>query len=101
STIPMLLTVDRMRDEGFDVEVIEFQSPETMSLAMQSGDIHLGSTNAGTVFSAIDAGFDGVAFMGSAAADFLMVARTGINECADLDGRAVAIQSTVSTTGAL
>jgi ABC-type nitrate/sulfonate/bicarbonate transport system substrate-binding protein len=101
STVPMLMTADRLREKGFKVEVVEFQSPETMSLALQAGEIHLGSTNAGTVFSAIDAGFDGIAFMGSAAADFLMVARTGLDTCADLDGRAVAIQSTVSTTGAL
>ena len=101
SNVPMLLAVDRMTEEGYDVEVIDFQSPETMALALQSGDVDIASTSAGTAFSAIDAGFDARAFMGSARADFQMVAKPEFDSCESLDGKRVAVQSREGTTGVL
>lgn len=101
SNVILLLTVDRMNEAGNPVEVIDFTSPETMSLALQNGDVDFVSTSAGTALSAIDAGFEAKAFMGSAAADFQMVARKEFTSCESLDGRRVAIQSREGTTGVL
>jgi ABC-type nitrate/sulfonate/bicarbonate transport system substrate-binding protein len=97
----MFVTLDRMKAEGYDVQRIDFQSPETMTLALQQGQVDIIGTSAGTVFSAIDAGFDGKAFLGMASSDFLMVARKDLTTCASLDGKRVAVQSREGTTGVL
>jgi ABC-type nitrate/sulfonate/bicarbonate transport system substrate-binding protein len=99
--VPMLIALDRMKAEGYDVETVEFQSPETLALAMQNGEVDLVGTSAGTAFSAIDAGFAGKAFLGMAVSDFLMVATKDLTTCESLDGKNVAVQSREGTTGVL
>src|SRR5689334_19068691 len=61
---PMAIAVDRLKQKGAKIEVVEFQSPETMMLALQQGQVDMVGTSAGTAFSAIDAGFDGKAVLG-------------------------------------
>ncbi len=99
--VPMLIALERMEQTGYKVEQAEFQSPETMTLALQNGEVDFIGTSAGTAFSAIDAGFDGKAFLGMASADFLMVARKDLTTCEALDGKRVAVQSREGTTGVL
>lgn len=99
--VPMLITLDRLKDQGYTIQIVEFQSPETMTLALQNGEVDLIGTSVGTAFSAIDAGFDGRAFIGMAMSDFLMVATTDLTTCQSLDGKNVAVQSREGTTGVL
>jgi ABC-type nitrate/sulfonate/bicarbonate transport system substrate-binding protein len=99
--IPMFIAADRLKEQGYTVERVDFQSPETMTLALQNGEVDIVGTSAGTTFSAIDAGFDGKAFLGMASSDFLMVARKDLTTCESLDGKRVAVQSREGTTGVL
>ena len=99
--VPMLMTLDRLKAKGYTITTAEFQSPETMTLALQNGEVDLMGTSAGTAFSAIDAGFKGKAFLGMSSSDFLMVAKKDLTSCASLNGKNVAVQSREGTTGVL
>lgn len=99
--VPMFITIDRIKELGYETQIVEFQSPETMTLALQNGEVDLIGTSAGTAFSAIDAGLDGKAFLGMTMSDFVMVARTELTTCQSLDGKNVAVQSREGTTGVL
>jgi ABC-type nitrate/sulfonate/bicarbonate transport system substrate-binding protein len=99
--VPNYLAIDRLEEMGYEIETVTFQSPETMSLALQNGEVDISNTSAGTVFSAIDAGFDGKIFMGQSNTDFQMVAKTEFETCESLDGKRVAVQSREGTTGVL
>jgi ABC-type nitrate/sulfonate/bicarbonate transport system substrate-binding protein len=99
--VPMMITADRLTEAGHTVTWTEFQSPETMTLALQNDEVDFIGTSAGTAFSAIDAGFEGRSFLGMAMSDFLMVATADLTSCEALDGKNVAIQSREGTTGVL
>ena len=99
--VPNFIAIDRLKEMGYEIETVEFQSPETMSLALQNGEVDISNTSAGTVFSAIDAGFEGKIFLGQSNTDFQMVARQEFQTCESLDGKRVAVQSREGTTGVL
>lgn len=99
--VPMLIALDRLKEKGVDFSVVEFQSPETMTLALRNGEVDFVGTSAGTTFSAIDAGLEGKAFLGLAMSDFLMVAKKDLTSCASLDGKNIGVQSREGTTGVL
>lgn len=99
--VPMYMALDKLKSDGYDVQISEFQSPETMTLALQQGQVDFEGTSAGTAFSAIDAGFEGKVFLGMAMSDFLMVAKKDLTDCASLDGKNVGVQSQEGTTGVL
>jgi ABC-type nitrate/sulfonate/bicarbonate transport system substrate-binding protein len=99
--VPMFMAVDRLKDMGYEVRRVEFQSPETMTLALQNREVDIIGTSVGTAYSAIDAGFQGKAFLGMASSDFLMVARKELTSCESLDGKRIAVQSREGTTGVL
>src|SRR5690606_5634549 len=83
------------------INLVDFESPETMSQAMVSGDIDLGWTSSGTVFAAIDAGAPVKAFLGHSRPDFAMIAKKGLDSCDDLDGQRLAVHSREGSTGTL
>lgn len=99
--VPMLMTIDRLQEAGYDVSMVNFQSPETMTLALQNGEVEMIGISVGTVFSAVEAGLEAKLMLGLAKSDFHMVALAEIESCADLDGRSVAIHSYEGTTGAM
>lgn len=99
--VPMFMTIDRLKEKGVEVSIVEFQSPETMTLALRNGEVDFIGTSAGTTFSAIDAGLEGKAFLGMAMSDFLMVAKKDLTTCQSLDGKNVGVQSREGTTGVL
>ena len=100
--VPLFLTIDRLKEAGYAVNIVNFQSPETMSLALQNGQIDVvGGVSAGTAFLAIDAGFKGKIFLGLADSDFQMMARSDLPTCESLDGKKVAIHSRGGTSGSL
>lgn len=99
--VPMLMTVDRLTEAGYDVNIVNFQSPETMTLALQNGEVDMIGISVGTVFSGVDAGLEAKLVLGLAKSDFHMVALAELETCADLDGHSVAIHSFEGTTGAM
>jgi ABC-type nitrate/sulfonate/bicarbonate transport system substrate-binding protein len=99
--VPNFMAIEKLKAAGYQIETVNFQSPETMTLALQNGQVDIINTSAGTAFSAIDAGFKGKVFLGQSNADFVMVARKEFTTCSSLDGKRVAVQSREGTTGVL
>jgi ABC-type nitrate/sulfonate/bicarbonate transport system substrate-binding protein len=100
-TLPNVLTVERMNEMGYELEIIEFTTPESLVQAMVAGQLDIAETNAAAFFSAVDAGLEAKAFVGGAGNIYVMAARTEFETCESLDGKAVGIHGQQSTTGAL
>ena len=99
--MPMFVTIDRLEEQGYAVSMVEFQSPETMTLALQNGQVDVIGVSVGTGFAAATAGLDARFIIGLAKSDFQMVATAGLDTCESLDGRNVAIHSYEGTTGTM
>jgi ABC-type nitrate/sulfonate/bicarbonate transport system substrate-binding protein len=92
--IPTQLTVKRLADAGYDIEIIQFEDPDVMPQALDAGEIHINTNSAGQILSAVDAGLDVSAIMGLTDPEFFMVAKKEFPTCESLDGARVAQQGT-------
>jgi NitT/TauT family transport system substrate-binding protein len=92
--IPTQLTVKRMKDMGYDIEIVMFEDPDIMPQALDAGDININTNSSGQILSAIDAGLDVKAIQGLTNPDFVMVADKEHPTCASLDGAKIAAQGT-------
>lgn len=92
--IPTQLTVKRLKDQGYNAELVMFEDPDVMPQALDSGEIHINTNSSGQVLSAVDAGLDVAAIMGLTDPDFVMVAQNEFPTCESLDGARVAQQGT-------
>ena len=92
--IPTQLTVKRLTDQGYDVELVMFEDPDVMPQALDTGEIHINTNSSGQILSAADAGLDVAAIMGLTDPDFVMVAQSEFPTCESLDGARVAQQGT-------
>lgn len=99
--VGMMMALDDLKAKGYTVEVIEFQGPEPMMLALQNGEVDVIGTSVGTAYSAIEAGVELRTFLGMAKSDFQLAAKKGLATCADLDGKNLAIHSREGTAGVL
>ena len=72
--IPTQLTVKRMQDMGYDIEIIQFEDPDVMPQALDSGQIHVNTNSVGQIFAAVDAGLEIKAIQGLTDPEFFMVA---------------------------
>ncbi|GMA30496.1 ABC transporter substrate-binding protein [Litorihabitans aurantiacus] len=101
SYAPLALTIEAMEADGYEVEQVLFDAPETLAQAVAAGEVDLGFTSAGTVLSVVDAGAPVSAFLGITRPDFVMVAVPEIDSCEATDGQRLAIHSREGTTGSL
>lgn len=97
----LALAEDALKEEGYTIEETLFDTPETLSQAVATGQVNIGVTSSGTVFSAVDAGAPVKAFLGLNRPDYVMVAKAGLDSCESLDGKRLAIHSREGTTGTL
>jgi NitT/TauT family transport system substrate-binding protein len=103
-SVPYLTTavaIDRMKTKGYTVEPVLFDSPETMTQALASKQIDVGSTSVGSIFAAIDAGLPAKAFLGLNQNNFVMVAKSAYTTCQSLDGKRIGIHSQEGSTGTM
>ncbi|WP_157802837.1 ABC transporter substrate-binding protein [Compostimonas suwonensis] len=98
---PMEFAVEKLKEDGYNVEVTYFDTPEALSQAVASGEVDAGVTSAGTVFSAIDAGAPLKNFLGLSRPNYVMVAKKDLDTCESLEGKRLAIHSQEGTTGTL
>lgn len=98
--IPAILALEEMKAQGWTTSYIEFDSPDIQTQALLSGDIQVASMGPATVFAANLAGADLRIVSNNNSIDFIVLAKTGIDECADLNNQIVAYHSTGSTTTA-
>ena len=92
--IPTQLTVKRLQEQGYDIEIIQFEDPDVMPQALDAGEIHINTNSAGQILSAVDAGLDVSGIMGLTDPEFFMVAKKEFPTCESLDGARVAQQGT-------
>lgn len=90
--VPTSLAVERMEEEGYDIEIVQFEDPSVMVTALDTGEITVGATSASQVLAGVDAGLDIRAVLGLTNPSFVMVADSSMTECADLAGRRVGVQ---------
>lgn len=99
--IPILLALDDLKAQGYDVQVIYLTENPLLVDALARDQADIASLNNQTMWAAIGKGADVRTVsesLGSAAA---LLARTEIKTCADLDGKRVAVPSPTTLTARL
>lgn len=93
STLPLILVLEALRKEGYTVNETFFETQEVGVEALSRGDmdISLGAPN--TYWNAIQKGANIRTVAGSLNNPFFIVARQGIDNCADLQGKRYGIGS--------
>lgn len=98
--IPAILALESLKAQGWTTDFIEFDSPDIQTQALLNGDIQVASMGPATVFAANLAGADLRMVSNNNSIDFIVLAKSDIETCADLNGQIVAYHSTGSTTTA-
>ncbi len=99
--IPTEMTIERMNDMGYDIEVTEFSSTSTEIQAATEGAIDIASASAAATMTAIDAGLTNKFFLTRYINEFVLVAKEEFATCESLDGQRVAIHAQTDITGLL
>lgn len=98
--VPSALALDALEADGWEVDFIEFDSPDVQTQALLRGDINFAAMGPSTVMSANLAGADIKMLSNDVRNDLQIIVAPDINECADLDGKPVAYHSEGSTSTA-
>jgi ABC-type nitrate/sulfonate/bicarbonate transport system substrate-binding protein len=99
--LPLAVAVDRLNEMGYEFELVQFDSPETQTQALASGDIDIGSAGPATIFAAAEQGLDLKIFLGYQNNSFALAAKKDLTTCESLGGQRVGVHSLESTTYAL
>jgi ABC-type nitrate/sulfonate/bicarbonate transport system substrate-binding protein len=99
--VPTEMTIERMNDMGYDIEVTEFSSTSTEIQAATEGQIDIASASAAATMTAIDAGLTNKFFLARYINEFVLVAKQEFDSCDSLDGQRVAIHAQTDITGLL
>jgi ABC-type nitrate/sulfonate/bicarbonate transport system substrate-binding protein len=97
---PIIAALQSLEDEGWDVEYIEFDSPDVQTQALMGGDINVASMGPATVMAADEGGAELTMVGNNNILDYLIVGASDVSSCADFDGRTVAYHSEGSTSTA-
>ena len=97
---PSALALETLKADGWEVEFIEFDSPDVQTQALLRGDVNFAAMGPSTVMSANLAGADLKMVTNDVRNDLQIVVSPDIKECADLDGKPVAYHSEGSTSTA-
>lgn len=99
--VPTMMVIDAMQDDGWDIEVVEFESTSTEIQAGVEGAVDATSASAAATMTAIDAGLDFKFFLARYINEFNLVAKAEFPTCESLDGKRVAIHAQTDITGLL
>lgn len=97
---PSALALETLEADGWEVDFIEFDSPDVQTQALLRGDVNFAAMGPSTVMSANLAGADIKMLSNDVRNDLQIVVAPEIEECADLDGKPVAYHSEGSTSTA-
>jgi NitT/TauT family transport system substrate-binding protein len=100
SHVPMVMTTERLKSQGWGVEDVFFSATEVAAEATAKGEAPLTSAAAVTVLRAMEAGARMVMVGERVANEWTIASTTDIRDCAGLTGKRVAIHSegSISTT---
>jgi ABC-type nitrate/sulfonate/bicarbonate transport system substrate-binding protein len=99
--IPWLMAVDSLKEQGYEVETLSFSDTAIEIAAMAQGDLDFSSISHQQSWAAIARGAPHFTFLDKAANAAVTAAGKDIRECADLDGKSVAVPSATSVSGAM
>lgn len=91
--VPALIAADRLEEQGVNVETTFYSQGELATAALAQGDADIGFGSATAWLTGNQEGAPIVGIMDQAANGWSVFAVTDIAQCADLDGRRVAIHS--------
>lgn len=97
---PLIAALNALGEDGWDVEYIEFDSPDVQTQALMGGDINVASMGPATVMAADDNGAELQMVGNNNILDYQIIGAADVKSCADLDGRTVAYHSEGSTSTA-
>jgi ABC-type nitrate/sulfonate/bicarbonate transport system substrate-binding protein len=102
SHIPWLMAVDVLKEEGYTMRTVDFSATDPATVvAMEQEELDITALSNQLAWSAIGKGAPLVTFLDTAEIPFVLATTIEIQECADLDGRSVAISSMTSVSGAM
>ncbi|UUP15922.1 ABC transporter substrate-binding protein [Nitratireductor thuwali] len=97
--LPTAVALDRLKDMGYEIEAVELGGNSNQLQAAATGAIDISAI--AQILDAMDQGLDSKFFLAGNSNEFLLVARTGISTCEDLDGKSLGIHSVGSFVGQL
>jgi ABC-type nitrate/sulfonate/bicarbonate transport system substrate-binding protein len=99
--VPWMMALDSLREQGYTVEVVSLGRSDLIPEALLRGDLHFGSVNPNVLWVAIAKGADLRTIGAKNNLVFRLAAKPDIRTCRDLDGRAVAFNTTRATNKAM
>jgi NitT/TauT family transport system substrate-binding protein len=100
SSVPLLAALDALREEGYTIEYPALTGPDLVAEGLVRNDFNFAIVGFNAITVAIEAGAPAKNVMSQFANPWFMYAATDIEECADLQGRRLAIHSEQSTSAA-
>lgn len=97
--LPTAIAIDRLADQGFQIEPVELGGNPNQLQAAAQGEIDI--TAIAQQMDAVDQGVPLRFFLGGNSNEFVMVSRADLPTCESLAGRTVGIQSESSFVGQL
>jgi NitT/TauT family transport system substrate-binding protein len=91
--IPSLLANEALVKQGYIVEAIPFAEAELVVEALAGGDVDIASGSVGAYWTAIHKGAPIVTVMAHARNEWAIISTPDIQQCADLDGKRIAVNS--------
>jgi ABC-type nitrate/sulfonate/bicarbonate transport system substrate-binding protein len=99
--IPWLMALEFLEGQGYAIETLSFADTAIEIAAMAQGDLDISSLSHQLSWAAIAKGAPHFTFMDKSANAAMTVTSREIQECADLDDKAVAVPSATSVVGAM
>lgn len=97
SHVPSLMALEVLKNEGIDARAVFFPRPEVTVTALGRGDIDIGGASIVSTLLAIERGADLRILSAQYGNEWVLLARSDIKSCADLDGKRLAIHSETSS----
>ena len=93
SSAPFLAALEDLRGQGYTIETPELAESELVTQGVASGEFAFGSGANNSTMTAVEAGANLKLVVSRVNNEWTIYARNDIEECADLDGRRLAIHS--------
>ncbi len=100
-SVPSLMTIDVLRQRGYQIEPVFFSTPELNVAAEIRGDVQLSTGSASAAFAAMTKGAPLKFIVAQNGQEWAIVATKDVKSCADLNGKRVGIHSEAGVSTAM
>lgn len=99
--VPSLMALDLLAEQGYEVTTTFFSGTDLAAEALSRGDAQVGAGSVEVFWSAVEQGADIVTIMEQVRNTWTLVSTNAIEQCADIDGKRLALTSEGSGSAAL